>query len=79
MEDNENRYDRDELKRFFEMYGRLHHDIEGQWEGLFLARKLLIAANGNIIVESEPGKGSRFILYFQVEERSVNARGLLAE
>ena len=53
------------LNKIFEMYGRLHQDIEGQGIGLYLAKKIINAAGGNIEVESEPGKGSRFTVYLQ--------------
>ena len=53
------------LNKIFEMYGRLHQDIEGHGIGLYLAKKIVDAAGGNIIVESEPGKGSKFIIYLK--------------
>ena len=52
------------------MYGRLHHDVEGQGIGLYLAKKIVDAAGGNIVVESEPGKGSKFMLYFKIEVKA---------
>ena len=53
------------LAKVFSIYGRLHGDIEGQGIGLFLAKKIVDAAGGNIILESELGKGSKFIIYFK--------------
>jgi len=53
------------LNKIFEMYGRLHQDIEGHGIGLYLAKKIVDAAGGNIIVESEPGKGSKFMIYLK--------------
>ena len=61
---------RQDIRKIFDMYGRLHHVVEGQGIGLYLAKKLIDAANGNIVVESEPGKGSKFILYFKAEDIS---------
>ena len=52
------------IDQIFKKYGRLKPDIEGQGIGLFLARKIIDAAGGNITVESEPGKGSKFIIHF---------------
>jgi two-component system CheB/CheR fusion protein len=60
-----------DLDRIFEMYGRLHHDIEGQGIGLHLAKKIVDAAGGNIIVESEPGKGSKFMIHLKAEPELV--------
>jgi len=58
------------MNKVFEMYGRLNQDIEGHGIGLYLAKKIVHAAGGNILVESEPGKGSRFILHF-IAKREV--------
>jgi len=56
---------KDKLDKIFEMYGRLQLDVEGHGIGLYLAKKIVDAAGGNIIVESEPGKGSKFIIYLK--------------
>jgi two-component system CheB/CheR fusion protein len=56
-----------EFERVFSMYGRLNENIDGQGIGLYLIRKIINAAGGKILVESEPGKGSIFTVYF-VEE-----------
>lgn len=55
------------LDDIFKMYGRLHQDIEGHGIGLHLAKKIVDAAGGNIIVESELGKGSKFIIELKAE------------
>ncbi|HJY21998.1 MAG TPA: ATP-binding protein, partial [Hanamia sp.] len=54
--------------RIFNLYGRLHHDIEGQGIGLFLAKKMIDAAGGNVTVESELGKGTTIIIHFKMEQ-----------
>ncbi len=54
----------DEFEKIFSMYGRLNDNIDGQGIGLYLIRKIINAAGGKILVESEPGKGSTFIVYF---------------
>jgi two-component system CheB/CheR fusion protein len=48
------------------MYGRLNHDVEGQGIGLYLAKKIVNAAGGNIMVESEPGVGTTFKIHLKV-------------
>ncbi|MEO9147081.1 MAG: chemotaxis protein CheB [Ginsengibacter sp.] len=56
-----------DLNKVFDLYGRLHHDIEGQGVGLYLAKKIVDASGGNITVESEEGKGAKFNIYFKTE------------
>ncbi|MBW4891429.1 PAS domain-containing protein [Mucilaginibacter sp. HMF5004] len=55
----------DDVDHIFDIYNRIHVDIEGQGIGLFLAKKMINAANGNIVVESTLGKGSKFLLNFE--------------
>ncbi|AMR30106.1 chemotaxis protein CheR [Mucilaginibacter sp. PAMC 26640] len=50
----------------FSMYGRLNKEMEGQGIGLYLAKKIIDAANGNMTVESEVGKGSTFNIFLPV-------------
>lgn len=58
---------KDSISKIFSLYGRLHQDVEGQGIGLYLAQKIVNAASGTIAVESEPGKGSKFIIQFKTE------------
>jgi len=53
------------LEKIFAMYGRLNQDIEGSGIGLYLAKKIVNAAGGKILVESELGKGSTFTIYLK--------------
>ncbi|MEO6819678.1 MAG: chemotaxis protein CheB [Ginsengibacter sp.] len=55
------------LTKVFDLYGRIHHDIEGHGIGLYLAKKIVDASGGNITVESKLGKGSSFNIYFRIE------------
>ena len=61
-----------EMEKIFNAYGRIHQDIEGQGIGLYLAKKIVDASGGNIVVESEPGNGSKFTIYFKTEPEQVN-------
>ena len=54
-----------ELEGIFDIYGRLHQDIEGSGIGLYLTKKIINSAGGNIEVESEVGKGSKFTFSFK--------------
>jgi signal transduction histidine kinase len=65
VKDNGIGMSRNDIHKIFGLYGRLHHVVEGDGIGLYLAKKIVDAANGNIVVESELGKGSKFILYFK--------------
>ncbi|WP_264563462.1 chemotaxis protein CheB [Flavobacterium sp. N3904] len=55
------------LLKIFDIYGRLHQDIEGSGIGLYLAKKIINAAGGKIVVESELGVGTKFIIYLNQE------------
>lgn len=68
VEDNGIGIPKESLDKIFAIYGRLNQDIEGNGVGLYLARKMVHAAGGDITVESEPGKGSKFIIYLKVRE-----------
>ena len=37
------------------------------WYWLYLAKKIAVAVYANIIVESEPRKGSKFLIYLKVK------------
>ena len=67
IEDNGIGIDKDDIGKIFDIYGRLHREVEGQGIGLYLAKKIVDAACGNITVESEPGKGSKFSVYLKNE------------
>jgi two-component system CheB/CheR fusion protein len=53
------------IKKLFTVYGRLNLHIEGHGVGLYLARKIIHAADGELKVESTPGMGSKFIIYLK--------------
>ncbi|TFF37105.1 chemotaxis protein CheB [Mucilaginibacter psychrotolerans] len=55
------------IDKIFDMYGRLNQDVEGHGIGLYLAKKIVNAAGGKIVVESEPGVGSDFMIYLKIE------------
>ena len=60
VKDNGQGIPKADIEKIFNMYGRLKQDIEGQGIGLYLAKKIVNASGGEIIVESEPGIGSDF-------------------
>ncbi|MNY77877.1 Alkaline phosphatase synthesis sensor protein PhoR [compost metagenome] len=71
VEDNGLGMSKGDLARIFDMYGRLHQDIEGRGIGLYLAKKIVDATSGNIHVESEVGKGSKFTISFKAEPEYI--------
>lgn len=65
FEDNGIGIPRQYQERIFSMFQQLDKSYEGTGIGLALVRKTAERMNGNVGVESEPGKGSRFWLEFQ--------------
>ncbi|WP_377117698.1 chemotaxis protein CheB [Mucilaginibacter litoreus] len=55
------------IAKIFEMYGRLNENVDGSGIGLYLAKKIINAAGGSMIVESEVDKGTKFIMRFKNE------------
>ncbi|MES2429730.1 MAG: chemotaxis protein CheB [Bacteroidota bacterium] len=65
VQDNGIGMDKSDIDKIFTMYGRIHNDVEGHGIGLYLAKKIVDAAGGNIVVESKVGYGSKFIITLQ--------------
>jgi PAS domain S-box-containing protein len=55
--------------RLFGLYQRFHSDIEGSGLGLYIIKSQIEALNGNIEIESEPDKGTTFIITFKKQVR----------
>lgn len=51
-------------KQLFQMFRRHHSHVEGTGLGLFIVKRIVDHYAGNIIVDSEEGKGSEFKLSF---------------
>lgn len=56
------------IEKIFALHGRIDHQIEGNGIGLYLTKRIVSAAKGRITVESEPGKGSRFVLHLKAAD-----------
>lgn len=54
--------DEDALERIFHRYYRAHPELEGSGLGLLIAREMVRLHGGDIQVDSEFGKGSRFTI-----------------
>src|SRR5690606_15057461 len=49
----------------FSMFRRLHDHVEGTGVGLFMVKRIIENAGGKIEVQSDPGKGSTFIVHLR--------------
>lgn len=65
VSDNGIGMEKNQQERVFKMYHRLTTQREGSGIGLYLVKKIIDASGGKVEVESEPGKGTTFHLYFK--------------
>lgn len=65
VQDNGLGMDMSKKDEIFNIFKRLHHHVEGTGIGLYLVKKMVNNAGGEIEVESEVGKGSTFKIYFR--------------
>ncbi|KAA2240765.1 GHKL domain-containing protein [Chitinophaga agrisoli] len=64
VKDNGVGMEKGKMQNVFNIYKRLHRDAEGLGIGLYVVKKIVDAAGGMTKVESEPGVGSTFSIYF---------------
>jgi signal transduction histidine kinase len=48
----------------FQLFGRQHAHIEGTGVGLYLVRRIVHSNGGHLAVESTPGQGTTFTIYW---------------
>jgi two-component system CheB/CheR fusion protein len=65
VQDNGTGIPKEKIDKIFDLYGRLIQDVEGHGIGLYLTRKIVDATGGRIEVESEPGMGTKFMIYLK--------------
>lgn len=53
--------------KIFSMFKRLHSHVEGTGIGLYMVKKIMENAHGNVTVESKIGEGSTFRAYFKTK------------
>jgi PAS domain S-box-containing protein len=56
----------DQIEKIFLMFKRVHTHVEGSGIGLYIVKRIIENNGGKIEVESEPGKGTTFNLYFKL-------------
>jgi K+-sensing histidine kinase KdpD len=59
--------------RFYRIDNRLRRDTQGTGLGLYLVRAIVQAHGGTIRVESQVGRGSRFLLTLPLARRQITA------
>ena len=59
--------------RIFGLYKRFHHHVEGKGLGLHLVKTQVEALGGDIVVESEVGKGTTFNVFLPYEDQPVRS------
>ncbi|MFN6943622.1 MAG: ATP-binding protein [Cytophagaceae bacterium] len=57
--------EKDKIKMVFSKFERIKNDVEGSGVGLFIISKMVDNSGGKIEVESTPGRGTRFKVYFK--------------
>jgi PAS domain S-box-containing protein len=57
-------------EKLFKMYKTFHDNPDARGLGLFLVKTQIEAMNGKIEVESEVNKGSKFMIHFELHNRS---------
>lgn len=65
ISDNGSGMESRQLEKIFKMYHRLSSKVEGTGIGLYLVKKIIDSYGGKVEIDSEPGKGTTFRLYFK--------------
>jgi PAS domain S-box-containing protein len=56
----------DQIEKIFLMFKRVHTHVEGSGIGLYIVKRIIENNGGKIDVQSEPGKGTTFNMYFKL-------------
>ena len=71
VQDNGLGFDVAEVRgKLFGMFQRLHTHVEGSGIGLYMVKKIVENSGGRIDVQSQPGEGTTFTVYFPVHPTS---------
>ncbi|HVG14205.1 MAG TPA: ATP-binding protein [Chitinophagaceae bacterium] len=55
------------LESIFSKYYRIENEIEGSGIGLYLVKEIVNNSGGKIVVNSQPGRGTEFLVYLKLE------------
>jgi signal transduction histidine kinase/ligand-binding sensor domain-containing protein/DNA-binding response OmpR family regulator len=66
------------FERFYHINDTFYSGIEGTGIGLSLSKDYVELHGGKILLESEPGKGSRFMVYIPYRQRELEMEGDLS-
>lgn len=66
VRDNGPGIERDKQEIIFSPHTRLNHEVEGTGSGLFIVKRMVEDLGGKVEVDSEPGEGSTFRVYFRL-------------
>lgn len=64
---------KEDQEKLYGMFKRLHSHVEGSGVGMAIVKRIIENAEGNIEIESEPGKGSCFKVCLKNKEEKVSA------
>jgi signal transduction histidine kinase len=56
----------EQIEKIFLMFKRVHTHVEGSGIGLYIVKRIIENNGGRIEVESEPGRGTTFNMYFKL-------------
>ncbi|MFN0084153.1 MAG: sensor histidine kinase [Blastocatellia bacterium] len=59
--------------KFYRVGNNLVHDVKGSGLGLAIVKHIIEAHRGKVMVESEPGRGSTFIIHLPIDEPTQSA------
>jgi signal transduction histidine kinase len=65
VKDNGLGLNQNQQKKLFNLFARLHKDVEGTGVGLFMVKRIVENMGGRIEVKSEEGKGIAFNVYLK--------------
>lgn len=66
VKDNGIGIDKTKYKAVFSKFGRVGNSVEGSGVGLYLVNEIVTNSGGNIVLESQLGKGSEFKVYLPI-------------
>lgn len=62
------------FNRYYQVNDKNHHHKEGAGIGLLLVKEIVHILNGNLFVESEPGKGTSFSVFLPIANEADKTR-----